>query len=341
VNVAPAPELERAVGSLGAALGRLANGELASDIRGDFPQEYRRLQTDFNEAVAKLRQTVGLIRDNAKAIRTGSGEISAAAEDLSRRTEQQAAGLEESAAALDEVTATIAKTAVGAKRAAGIVKTARGEAQSSGLVVEQAVAAMAAIGSSAQMIAQITSVIDEIAFQTNLLALNAGVEAARAGDAGRGFAVVAQEVRALAQRSADAAKEIKTLIAQSTSQVEAGVALVNESGDVLHRIVGRVSEIQDLVSEIATSAEQQATALAEVNTAITQMDQDTQQNAAMVEQTTAASHSLAREADGLDKLLETFDIGVQSERSSDAALKEQSRLRSATPSVLRFGYSRA
>ena len=202
------------------------------------------------------------------------------------------------------------KTAEGAKEARDAVGSARADAERSGVVVRDAVAAMSEIESSAQQISQIIGVIDEIAFQTNLLALNAGVEAARAGDAGRGFAVVASEVRALAQRSADAAKEIKALISASSQQVERGVDLVGETGKVLERIVTQVTQINGVVTEIAASAEEQSTGLQEVNTAVNQMDQVTQQNAAMVEEATAASHALTQEADTLSRLIARFELGA-------------------------------
>jgi methyl-accepting chemotaxis protein len=235
--------------------------------------------------------------------------MSQASDDLSRRTEQQAATLEQTAAALDEVTATVKKTASGAAEANTLVNETRANAEHSGDVVRAAVGAMGQIEGSSKQISQIIGVIDEIAFQTNLLALNAGVEAARAGDAGRGFAVVASEVRALAQRSADAAKEIKQLISASSSQVESGVKLVGETGEALKRIGERVGQVSLLVKEIAASAQEQATALSEVNTAVNQMDQVTQQNAAMVEQSTAACHNLARESEELTRLVAKFRVG--------------------------------
>src|SRR5690606_18841880 len=258
----------------------------------------------------QLQDAMSVVVTNVSAIRSGSGEISQAADDLSRRTEQQAASLEETAAALDQITATVNRTAAGARQASDTVQAAKGDAETSGNVVRDAVSAMGAIEKSAQEITQIIGVIDEIAFQTNLLALNAGVEAARAGDAGRGFAVVASEVRALAQRSAEAAKEIKVLISASTSQVNSGVSLVGQTGEALQRIVSRVAEIDGLVSEIAASAQEQATGLQQVNTAVNQMDQVTQQNAAMVEQSTAASHSLAQEAEALAGSVARFQIGA-------------------------------
>ena len=266
---------------------------------------------DVNEA--------NLTLGNIGGIRSGSSEISQAADDLSRRTEQQAASLEETAAALDEITATVNRTASGARQASDVVQAARGDAESSGTVVREAVTAMGAIGKSANEISQIIGVIDEIAFQTNLLALNAGVEAARAGEAGRGFAVVATEVRGLAQRSAEAAKEIKALITTSTAHVGSGVSLVGQTGEALQRIVDRVAEIDTLVSEIAASAQEQAIGLGQVNTAVNQMDQVTQQNAAMVEQTTAASHSLSREAEALAQSVDRFNVGGPAARSAGFA----------------------
>jgi methyl-accepting chemotaxis protein len=252
------------------------------------------------------------VATSASAIQSGAREISTASDDLSRRTEQQAASLEETAAALDEITATVKKSAEGAKHAREVVGAADTDAKNGAVVVKQAVEAMDAIAHSSGQIGQIIGVIDEIAFQTNLLALNAGVEAARAGEAGRGFAVVASEVRALAQRSADAAKEIKGLISTSTSQVDMGVKLVAETGQALERIISQVSEINTVVAEIASGAQEQATGLAQVNTAINQMDQTTQQNATMVEESTAASHSLSQETSQLSGLIGRFQTGAAS-----------------------------
>ena len=297
------------VGAIGEGLERLAGGDLTFRLSEAFPGEYLKLQNDFNGAMETLQQTMTTIAGATEGIRSGTGEVSQAADDLSRRTEQQAASLEETAAALDQITATVRKTAEGANHARTVVTSAKADADRSGEIVAGAVQAMAAIDTSSKQISNIIGVIDEIAFQTNLLALNAGVEAARAGDAGRGFAVVASEVRALAQRSADAAKEIKALIQASSLQVGSGVDLVGQAGKALARIADQVSDINGVVAEIAASAKEQATGLAEVNTAVNQMDQVTQQNAAMVEQSTAASHALAQEAEELGRLLSRFDLG--------------------------------
>ncbi|WP_191554833.1 methyl-accepting chemotaxis protein [Brevundimonas aurantiaca] len=305
--------------ALGRGLAAMADGDLTYRIETEFAPKAAQLKTDFNAAIAQLQQALSVVVGNIAGIRSGAGEISQAADDLSRRTEQQAAGLEETAAALDEITATVNKTASGARQASDVVQAAKGDAETSGVIVRDAVQAMQAIEGSSDQISQIIGVIDEIAFQTNLLALNAGVEAARAGEAGRGFAVVASEVRALAQRSAEAAKEIKTLISTSSTQVGSGVKLVGQTGEALQRIVDRVAEIDGLVSEIAASAQEQAIGLAEVNTAVNQMDQVTQQNAAMVEQSTAASHSLAQEAQSLQASVARFKVGSAAQAAAAPA----------------------
>ena len=295
--------------SIGVALATLAGKDLTYRLSSQMPEAYRKLQADFNGAIEQLEDVMKSVTGSTSAINSGTREISSAADDLSQRTEQQAASLEETAAALHEITATVEKSAEGANHARQVVAAADEDAKKSAVVVRQAVEAMDAIAKSAQQISQIIGVIDEIAFQTNLLALNAGVEAARAGDAGRGFAVVASEVRALAQRSAEAAKEIKGLISASTTQVDNGVKLVAETGKSLERIVTQVAEINSVIGEIASGAKEQATALAEVNTAIAQMDQVTQQNATMVEELTAASHSLSQETEQLSGLIGQFRVG--------------------------------
>jgi len=303
-----AEEQKFVVVALSTALESLAGTDLTHRIEAEFPAEYRNLKTNFAAAVTMLRDTMRTISRQASTIFNVTGEISQATDDLSKRTEQQAANLEETAAALDEITANVKHTAEGASHGREVVATTKSDAERSGEVMRRAVIAMGAIQQSSQKIGQIVGVIDEIAFQTNLLALNAGVEAARAGDAGRGFAVVASEVRALAQRSAAAAKEIKALISTSGQQVEEGVRLVDETGSALERILTQVAAISGIISDIAVATKEQSTGLGEVNNAVNQMDQFTQQNAAMVEQSAAASHSLTQETEALTRLIGRFQI---------------------------------
>ena len=299
-----------AVKEIGSALTRLADNDLEHRIDKSFTPAFEVLKSNFNVSSERLAATLRQVAQAAEAITAGSAEISAASDDLSRRTEQQAASLEETAAALEQVTVTVRKTADGAKQARDVVAQTRVDAEHSGSVVNSTVEAMGKIEKSSQEISQIIGVIDEIAFQTNLLALNAGVEAARAGEAGRGFAVVASEVRALAQRAADAAKQIKTLIGASNNQVGHGVKLVAATGESLARIAGRVDEIISVVNDIAMGAQEQATALQEVNVAVNEMDQSTQQNAAMAEQSTAAGQTLTKETAKLSELVSQFRIGA-------------------------------
>ena len=311
-----------AVNQIAAGLSRLAEGDLQQRIETKFIPALDRLRVDFNASLEALEHSMVAITANAHAIRSGTGEISSAADDLSRRTEQQASSLEETAAALEQITATVKKTAEGAKHARDVVSTAKVDADKSGEVVREAMTAMTGIEKSSKQISQIIGVIDEIAFQTNLLALNAGVEAARAGDAGRGFAVVASEVRALAQRSAEAAKEIKGLISASTAQVDQGVTLVTQTGKALERIVAQVVEINAIITDIAASAQEQATGLQQVNAAVNEMDKVTQQNAAMVEETTAAAHSLAGETEELGRLVGRYQTRQVAEDPIRAQLKK-------------------
>ncbi|WP_198585848.1 methyl-accepting chemotaxis protein [Pararhizobium haloflavum] len=290
---------------VGDALKRLAGGDLTVRISA-IGEDFRTLRDDFNAAVDSLAETMGEITETTGAVRNSSGEIATAADDLSRRTEQQAASLEQTAAALDEITQTVRGTTQRAEEANRMVTDATAGAQTSRAVVRDAIAAMERIEASSAQISQIIGVIDDIAFQTNLLALNAGVEAARAGDAGKGFAVVAQEVRELAQRSANAAKEIKGLIHKSTDEVGAGVAHVNKTGVSLEEIEKHVHLISGHISAIVTSAREQSVGLQEINTAVNQMDQVTQKNAAMVEETNAACQSLEEQAGQLRRLVSRF-----------------------------------
>jgi len=293
--------------ALGAGLERLAAGDLTVAI-DDIGQDYAKLRSDFNAAVDALNSVINAIAESSHIVNDSARDISEATNNLSKRTEQQAAALEETAAALDEITATVRTASERANEARTMVAETKTSAGKSGEIVRNAVSAMSRIEDSSSRISQIIGVIDEIAFQTNLLALNAGVEAARAGEAGRGFAVVAQEVRELAQRSANAAKEIKTLISSSASEVEGGVALVRSTGDALVEIEALVNRVNAHVDSIATAAREQATGLHEINTSVNHMDQMTQQNAAMVEETTAASQTLAEESQQLRALLSKFRL---------------------------------
>jgi methyl-accepting chemotaxis protein len=294
---------------LGRNIAKLAAGDVERSIEKPFKPMFEPIRRDFNAAHAKLKTTLLSIADIADVLAANGRQVAVASEDLSRRTEQQAASLEETSAALTEVTNTVRKTADGAGRARAVVGEARADAEHSGEVMRQAVEAMERIEKSSHQIGQIIGAIDEIAFQTNLLALNAGVEAARAREAGRGFAVVASEVRALAQRSAEAAKEIKALVSASTGEVSEGVKLVAQTGDALLRIINKVGAINTLITEMATGAEEESTSLHEVNTAVAQMDEAVQQNAAMAEESTAASRSLMSEAAKLAELVSQVRLG--------------------------------
>ncbi|MGO8035080.1 HAMP domain-containing methyl-accepting chemotaxis protein [Rhizobium leguminosarum] len=312
--------LRIATSGLAAGLKRLAGGDLAFQLNETFAPDFEALRHDFNQSVTQLGATLRAISDSIGTIDAGTREISSGASDLAKRTEQQAASLEETAAALEEITANVSNSSKRTEETRTVATEANRSAGVSAEVVSHAEEAMERIETSSQQISNIISVIDEIAFQTNLLALNAGVEAARAGEAGKGFAVVAQEVRELAQRSASAAKEIKGLIQNSSKEVEGGVKLVRDTGQALKTIGGFITQINHHMDSIATSAKEQSIGLSEVNVAVNRMDQTTQQNATMVQQSTAASDSLAQEAQKLRELIAQFRL--------DDAVSQSSALRS-------------
>jgi len=318
-----AADVKFAVDNLAAGLSKLSDGDVSYRIDQPFTATLDGVRNDFNMSAEKLQSALTRVAQNAGGIGAGANEIKSAADDLAKRTEQQAAAVEETAAALEEITTTVRDSTKRAQEAGQIVSRAKAGAEQSGEVVRRAVIAMEQISKSANEISNIIGVIDEIAFQTNLLALNAGVEAARAGEAGKGFAVVAQEVRELAQRSASAAKEIKALITTSNDQVQQGVQLVGDTGKALATIVSEVQEINRHVVSIVESAQEQSSGLQQINTAVNQMDQDTQKNAAMVEETNAASHNLAKEVASLNQLLSQFRLaeGAYQQKSQPAPVR--------------------
>ena len=324
--------LQQATAGLAGGLRRLASGDLSFQLTEPFAADFEQLRHDLNSAVAELGATLGAVAQSSGSIDDGSREISVSADDLSKRTEQQAASLEETAAALDEITANVANSTKRADEARSVAGEANRSAQKSGEIVAGAIEAMKRIEHSSGQISNIIGVIDEIAFQTNLLALNAGVEAARAGEAGKGFAVVAQEVRELAQRSAQAAREIKDLIRNSTAEVEGGVRLVQDTGASLEAIGLHVATINQHMDAIAISAREQSVGLSEVNTAVNQMDQVTQRNAAMVEETNAASASLANEAVRLRDQISRFVLpGVSGGMRDHKAMHSKMETAARTP----------
>ncbi|HLP68621.1 MAG TPA: methyl-accepting chemotaxis protein, partial [Rhizobium sp.] len=328
-----AERMRIATSGLAAGLKRLASGDLSFQLDEAFSADFEELRRDFNQSVQQLSSTLQVIQDSVSTMDSGAREMATAAENLSRRTEQQAASLEETAAALDEITANVNSSTRRTEDARTVATQANQGAAKSAGVVASAEEAMRRIEGSSQQISNIIGVIDEIAFQTNLLALNAGVEAARAGEAGKGFAVVAQEVRELAQRSAQAAREIKGLIHNSSEEVENGVKLVRDTGVALQAISGFITEMNQHMDSIATAAKEQSIGLAEVNTAVNSMDQTTQQNAAMVEQSTAASSSLAMETAKLRELISQFRLAAGGRAVSTAQRPAMAAAPAARPAA--------
>ncbi|MCO6186591.1 methyl-accepting chemotaxis protein [Rhizobium sp. L1K21] len=323
-NQKAAEEAERreVIRQLSQGLNKLAEGDLTHRIAEPFTQQYEMLRAAFNDSLEKLNATFADVADTTATVRSDAAGITGATEKLSKRTEAQAATLEQTAAALEQITTTVRNTTGLASEANTMMLATKEGAENSAAVVQNAIEAMQQIAGSSQKISQIIGVIDEIAFQTNLLALNAGVEAARAGEAGKGFAVVAQEVRELAQRSANAAKEIKVLIETSGSQVSSGVALVNQTGKSLGEIDEKVRQVTDIIANIMTGTREQNTALSEIHEAVCRMDQVTQQNAGMAEETNASSQSMNSQAEHLQRLIKQFTVArtpLALTRSSEAA----------------------
>lgn len=300
---------QQVVGSLGKGLAAMRDGRLDHRIDETFPEDYEQLRVDYNASAQSLASALAAVNRAAQGVQLGAGEIASASHDLSSRTENQAAALEESAAAVRQLSTTVAQTAQTAKEASDTARETSNEAQSSGNTMAHAVAAMEEISKSSQRMQEIVALIEGIAFQTNLLALNAGVEAARAGDAGRGFAVVASEVRSLAQRSSDAAKEITAIIQTSGRDVGNGVRMIGDTQGALGQIVERTSRLSGMIETIARSAEEQAAAIRQVDSVVSDMDRITQANAALVEEATAASRSLSNEANALGGLVGKFAVG--------------------------------
>ena len=313
-----AERLRIATSGLAGGLKRLAAGDLSASLDERFAPEFEELRKDFNESVRQLGETLTAIRDAAGSIDQGSNDIASGVGELSKRTEHQAASLDETAEALAQITAHVSSSAKRVAEARTVAAQANDSARQSGTVVNNAEAAMGRIEESSAKIANIIGVIDEIAFQTNLLALNAGVEAARAGDAGKGFAVVAQEVRALAGRSADAAREIKALIDNSSREVAGGVAHVRDAGEALNLIGGYIVTINELMDAITEASGEQSQSLEAVNRALGTLDQVTQQNVSMVEKTDAATTGLANEASHLRDMVDRFQLARNEARRSAA-----------------------
>lgn len=303
-----ARQLKLATDSLAGGLQKMAAGDLTTQIQTKFSAELEPLRENFNLSVEQLGETLLAVSGSAYSIGNSTAELATAADNLSRRTEQQAATLEETSAALMQITQRVQKTTEETQNVHRVVTTSRSDAEHAENVVNKAMEAMTRIDQSSQSISKIVDMINSLSFQTNILALNASVEAARAGETGRGFAVVAGEVRNLAHQSAEAVKDISALISSSGEQVKAGVSSVVETGEVLHRIVAQVNAISDLISNIAGAADDQATSITQLNVAVSSMEQTTQQNAAVAEESAAASHTLAMQAGELEKLVRQFEL---------------------------------
>lgn len=307
---------EEVVEHLSAALEKLASGDLETRISAVFPDEYEGLKKSFNDAIEALAESFQAVSQNAEKLRTSSSKISLSADDLSRRTESQAATLEQTAAAIEELTSSVASTADGAQQADDLARRTHSDAEASRVVMDQAVSSIQGIETSTGQISQIVGMINDIAFQTNLLALNAGVEAARAGDAGRGFAVVASEVRVLAQRCAESADDIAKLVEKSKTDVSSGVGNVKQAVEAIHGVLESVQEISTAVANISVATQEQSSGLTEINSVVAQLDQVTQKNAAMVEETKAASRSLDHDSDQLERHVRQFKLGASAAPST-------------------------
>lgn len=330
-----ARQIAQVVEGLGAGLERLAKGDLTCRVNDEWAAEYQKIQADFNGAIDHLRDMIHGIASSTSELSNAAVEISSATTDLSQRTEEQAASLEETSASMEEIAATVRQNAQNAQQARDLTRNTQGVADRGGGVVAQAVEAMGRIEESSRRISDIISVIDEIARQTNLLALNAAVEAARAGEAGRGFAVVASEVRSLAQRSSQAAKDIKDLIVNSSAQVQDGVELVNRAGESLREIVESIKTVADMVADIANASSEQSAGLEQINKALSQMDEVTQQNSAMVEENAATARTLEQQAANMDERIGKFRLDNAAAAKPNAVLPRSKLPMSAKPQVVR------
>jgi methyl-accepting chemotaxis protein len=323
--------VDKVVTALGRGLEDLSKGDLTCRLTEEFSDEYKKVQNDFNGTIGRLQETIHAIASSAREVSSAAAEISTSTSDLSQRTEEQAAGLEQTSASMEELSATVKKNSENAQQANQLTASTRDIATRGGEVVGQTVKAMARIAESSHKIADIIGVIDEIARQTNLLALNAAVEAARAGDAGRGFAVVASEVRSLAQRSSQAAKDIKDLITNSSSEVKEGVELANRAGTSLAEITASIQQVADLVADIANASVEQTAGIDQINKALSQMDEVTQQNSALVEENAAAAKTLEDQSGAMGERVGFFRIvagnGAESARSAELSQPSRNRAR--------------